>query len=112
MRYTELILSVLVTGIFCSTFSAQLSALNRLDCEARKSLYQRDSITFISQSFYGVSEQKGFSDFEEWKKACKAMWKLEDIEYKCFEKAEKKICYGYWRGPYGEGKVFYSLDEN
>ena len=107
MKFTDVIVLAVVMVIFFSVFSAQLGSIRCLDAEIEKKLMQRDSTIFISKSFCGMLEEKGFSDFEEWKKVCRAMWKLENIEYEYSEKSGVKLCRGKWSGPYGNGEVYY-----
>ena len=45
--------------------------------------------------------------FEDWKKTCRAMWLLDEIEYGVEESGkDKKLMVGKWNGPYGSGIVY------
>ena len=111
MRLTNVIILMIIIGLFSSVFSEEYYALKNLDCRIEELRKKNDSLYFISESFYRTCEGRGFSSLEEWKRVCKGLWQLETIEWKNAA-PDGKLIYGIWRGSVSEGQIyFYRKDE-
>lgn len=68
---------------------------------------ETDCLNFISESFRGACYGMGFENLDSWKAYCSAMWGLQEIDWRSVICGEKGVFYeGFWKGPYGEGKVY------
>lgn len=107
MRLVEVILLAVLLSLFCGIFSDCITSIRKLDVEINLARKKKDCICFISKSFCKTCEGKGFETFEEWKKTCRAMWLLEEIEYEAGEsEKDKSLMVGKWNGAYGSGIVY------
>lgn len=107
MRLVEVILLAVVISLFCGIFCDCLTSIRKLDCEIECVRKKNDAVRFISKSFCKTCEGKCFDNFEDWKKTCRTMWLLDEIEYGVEESGnDKKLMVGKWNGPYGSGIVY------
>lgn len=105
MVYVMLVLSMLFSAVlrFGKTFVD-------LDVREREVDLQKDSLTFISESFIKTCHGSGFSSLQEWQKVCGAMWKLDYIAWGGADSflplAENKLMYGVWRNSQIKGEIY------
>ena len=81
MRFSDLILMMLVLAFFGASFSGQLDALNQIEKRVELLRTEADSYTFICESFRKSCAGTGFSSLDEWEKCCAAMWPLDSISW-------------------------------
>lgn len=69
---------------------------------------------FISQSFKNTCSGRGFSNLEEWKNVCNALFTLEEISYEAVS-GQNKLMHAKWSGckKYEKcrGEVYYKVEE-
>ena len=106
MRLTDLPVLILIIGLFCPLYSNQIRVISQLDAKIHRCVERRDSARFIPESFRNVCAGKGFSDLDEWKENCRAMWKLDFIEWECKKEAGIVLYHGRWSGACGKGEVY------
>ena len=109
MKLVDVICLYVILALFSSAFVGMYSQILKLDSELEVMRKKTDSLIFISESFCNSCQGKGFSSFDEWKRVCAGMWKLEKIEWKYLGKTGENddgLWCGKWEGPYGSGEVY------
>lgn len=107
MKFTSLLISLIFSFFFSAELGKSVFQLALL-CEKRNEI--RQSVLcrrFISRSFSNTCEGKGFKNLEEWEKVCKAMWKLDSINFYM----EEKGTYGRWVKESEKYEVYYSNEQ-
>ena len=107
MRLIEIIEFSIILALFSSVNQGLFFQFQTIQKQIEKTERETESLLFISESFCNACEGKGFSSLEEWKYGCTALWKLDAIEWKIEEKLEGPLYCGKWKGPYGDGIVYY-----
>ncbi len=103
MRLFDVIMTALLLGLFSSSLAGSVQLMKKMDSKIEEAFLKTASLKFISQSFSNVSSGKGFKDFYEWEKSCRAIWKLEEIEWEV-SGADLYSC--SWKGPWGSGEAY------
>ena len=97
MRFSDLILVMLLTGLFASSLSGQIKALGQIEERLEGLQIQADSYSFISESFRKTCRGQAFYSLDEWEKTCKAMWPLDYISWQQLDSNQgQKIFCGKW----------------
>ncbi|MBR1638352.1 MAG: hypothetical protein IJ688_03095 [Treponema sp.] len=93
-------------------FVRQFSAMDKIE---RNLTLQKDSLTFISQSFLNTCEGCGFSSLEEWQKNCRALWNLDYIAWsdaaEFLPVSAERLLYGRWNNGYVSGEIYSFVGE-
>ena len=107
MRLIEVLCFSIVLAIFSSIDKSLYFQLVKLEKQTEEIEKKTEALKFISESFYNTCCGKGFMTFDEWEQTCEALWSLESIQWKICITEEGQLYCGEWKGPYGEGTVFY-----
>ena len=94
MRLCSVVVLLLFVGIICvalNDFTFYNASLQKKTAQTFKEYYAK---VFISQSFKNTCEGKGFENFEEWQKACYALYKIDSMEWS----ESDDFVYGRWTG--------------
>ena len=103
MKFYEVIFLSVIIGLFSSSVSGYVVQIRKLDSYIEQLGGKVMSLDFISESFRNVCAGKGFKSFDEWEDACRVLWNLDFIEWKC---TGHNLYLGRWSGPYGSGEVY------
>ena len=85
MRFSDLILLMLLLGFLTTSMAGQFKALGQIETRVERLQTQADSFAFISESFRKTCNGEGFSSLEEWKKSCSVMWPLDYISWQLLD---------------------------
>lgn len=89
MLFLGLIFSVLNDFVFCAVLLEQ-KADNAFQIYTAK--------RFIAESFRNTCAGKGFSNLEQWQNSCRALFKLESIEWNYVVDGTEILIQGSWQG--------------
>ena len=109
MKLIDLLLAIILLSLSAVMLSGSVKELHKLELAISERSAKSASIHFISESFRKTCRGEGFSTLEDWERTCKALWKLEEIDFEtCQENGAGKenLLKGKWTGPYGSGEVF------
>lgn len=114
MRFSGIILVLLVVvSLFAST-AAEFTAVNRMRVTAMENNRQTDAQYFISESFRKTCRGECFESLNEWQTVCRDLWSLdyigwgnaEDFMSVDYSLNESPLIYGKWQGRLLEGEVY------
>ncbi len=104
MRLVDIVILTVLLSLFCPLISSELKVIREMDFQIEEMRMKKDCVKFIPESFCRTCEGgDGFENLNEWADSCRAMWKLESVDWKI----EDSLVSGRWSGPYGSGKVYY-----
>ena len=109
MRFTDLILMMLVLAFFGSSLNGQLKYLRQMEERVELLQTESDSYSFISASFRKMCLGKGFTSPEKWKSCCSAMWPLETISWRS---VRSDVLCGSWSFNGKEFEVYAKYDSS
>lgn len=92
MKFTSVIISFAFYAFLSSSLIQGFNGILML--EKRRDTFKREALCtrFVSESFRKTCSGSGFESLSEWKKSCKALWKLDYISFK----DEGELLCGAW----------------
>ena len=109
MRFTDLILMMLVLAFCGSSLNGQLESLRLMEERVELLQAESDSYSFISASFRKSCMGAGFASLDEWEKCCAAMWPLEAISWRS---VRSDVLCGSWSFNGKEFEVYAKYDSS
>lgn len=110
MRLLDIAVISTVLCVFSSVISGSIKNIREIDLRIEEVHKKNDCIRFISESFCKTcngGEKRCFENLAEWSKCCRAMWSLDDLEWRVESVSEDEILYyAEWSGLYGNGLVY------
>ncbi|MCR4580376.1 MAG: hypothetical protein K5681_08520 [Treponema sp.] len=110
MKFIDLIYIMLLLSMISAAVLRFSKSFIELDKRESELSYQKDSISFISQSFINTCDGMGFPSLNEWQKSCKAMWTLDYIAWadaaSFLPVKSGVLLYGSWKNNDLSGEVY------
>jgi len=110
MKFIDVIYIMLILCMISAAIVRFGNCFLELDSREQELVYQKESLSFISQSFVNCCRGHGFSDLNEWQKCCRAMWSLDYIAWSdaaSFMPLEGgKLVYAKWNNEALSGEIY------